>query len=215
MTSFRDHHNNDRPKRSSRRSPFHAPARDRQLHGRIPPAQVILPIRRTVNYRVARSSGSPNGYDHARLVNTKVIAARSIGGRLESTSPHSLSVPDETGLQRRCHANWQVASPIRLGPRRTGHPVVNTRRKSLSRGEIAIRSGSPRLEGASPTSYGYWCGFRQRPANNLVGIEAIAIYYREPEAKVEILGESLESGLPTMEPGTTWTEKIGDESEAK
>jgi hypothetical protein len=48
-----------------------------------------------------------------------------------------------------------------------------------------------RLEGASPTSYGYWYGFRLRPAKNLVGIVAIAVYYREPEAKMEIPGYTL------------------------
>jgi hypothetical protein len=57
--------------------------------------------------------------------------------------------------------------------------------RELRRNAPKLPVGS-RLEGASPTSYGYCYGFRRRPAKNLVGIEAIAVYYREPEVKMEI-----------------------------
>ena len=53
---------------------------------------------------------------------------------------------------------------------------------------------APDWKGHRPLLMGTGYGFRRRPAKNLVGIEAIAVCYREPEAKMEIPAKDCSNG---------------------
>jgi hypothetical protein len=55
-----------------------------------------------------------------------------------------------------------------------GRRSVRELRRDAPKGTGWRLSGRP-----TPTSHGYWCGFRRCAAKNLVGIEAIAVYYGE------------------------------------